>query len=346
VNPPHRIYAARYVTPIMYDIISKLAIDRPSDINAYVIQVLTDHIRTAATSKKDIALDTKPTGAGEMVVNDEDDPVIVALSAEFARRSPPPPKVHLKLISIVVLGMDGAGKSTILATLQGDPDPRPPPTTGFRPVQMALHDGVRVKFYDLGGGEKIRGIWENYFHDVHGVVYVLDSVKDERAPRRWDEAMALLKKTQEHKFLKGKPLLLLATKQDCPGARIPDWIRQEAELHVNDDTVMIQGCIASAARNKGDVDTRIEYGLGWLFDSVKNRARDLSQRVKNDIAAVDLQLEKAEAERKKMVLKDLIRKSFNSKDREDCFTREQVCKERWKNASPSFLLLLVGLRLF
>jgi small GTP-binding protein len=77
---------------------------------------------------------------------------------------------------------------------------------------MMLGENINVKFYDLGGGVKIRGIWAEYYHDVHAVIYVFDaSIKVEK---ELNESVELFKNTINHPLLLNKPLLILANKQD------------------------------------------------------------------------------------------------------------------------------------
>lgn len=45
---------------------------------------------------------------------------------------------------------------------------------------MAMDGGTRVKFYDLGGAADPRKIWSNYYHDVHGVIFVVDAAEESR----------------------------------------------------------------------------------------------------------------------------------------------------------------------
>jgi ADP-ribosylation factor family len=81
------------------------------------------------------------------------------LSARSSASVSGPPK----LACLLLLGLDGSGKTTLLKTLQGDPCPRVQPTVGFAPATLALTLQLRVKVYDLGGGARIRGIWQNYY---------------------------------------------------------------------------------------------------------------------------------------------------------------------------------------
>lgn len=85
-----------------------------------------------------------------------------------------------------------------------DLDPMVVPTVGFSaPVTLSLF-GAAVTFYDLGGGSRIRGVWPNYFADVHGVVYVVDSAEKGRL----EESAHELKEALLHPMVAGKPVLV------------------------------------------------------------------------------------------------------------------------------------------
>jgi ADP-ribosylation factor-like protein 13B len=83
-------------------------------------------------------------------------------------------------------------------------DPIIVPTVGFStPIRRALF-GLNVVFFDLGGGARIRGVWPNYFADVHGVVYVVDAADPARMAESADELHAALM----HPMVVGKPVLM------------------------------------------------------------------------------------------------------------------------------------------
>ena len=48
------------------------------------------------------------------------------------------------------------------------------PTVGFVSENLIL-DNYDIKIFDLGGGKKIRNIWKQYFVEVYGIIYVVDS---------------------------------------------------------------------------------------------------------------------------------------------------------------------------
>jgi len=77
------------------------------------------------------------------------------------------------------------------------------PTVGFTSEQVPVGDSL-VTLYDVGGGARIRDIWRNYFADVHGLVYVVDS--SERA--RLAETRSALQVVFKDPLISGKPGLM------------------------------------------------------------------------------------------------------------------------------------------
>lgn len=71
-------------------------------------------------------------------------------------------------------------------------------------MQMAAFKSFAVEIYDLGGGEKIRAIWTNYFALVHGVIYVLDSTDSNRLT----QVATLLESIMKNELISQKPILM------------------------------------------------------------------------------------------------------------------------------------------
>jgi small GTP-binding protein len=155
----------------------------------------------------------------------------------------------------MLLGLDGAGKTAILARLLRD-DPRTVlPTLGFtvRPFQLAGSQHV-LKLWDLGGNVSVRGYWPHYYARADCIVFVIDSTDR----RRLAETSACLQGVLDDEALLGLPLLVLANKQDAPAA-IPASELEEL-LHLGRIRDRGWRCVAcSALSGKG-----IDAGLGWL----------------------------------------------------------------------------------
>lgn len=108
----------------------------------------------------------------------------------------------MRRLSIEPIGLPHPTAS--ITTSHADLDPIIVPTVGFAtPIKRQLF-GLNVVFFDLGGGARIRGVWPNYFADVHGVVYVVDAADPNRIAESSDELHAALM----HPMVVGKPVLM------------------------------------------------------------------------------------------------------------------------------------------
>jgi ADP-ribosylation factor related protein 1 len=123
-------------------------------------------------------------------------------------------------VHILIVGLDRAGKTTLLerlkALLAGGPGPdatRAVPTVGLN-IGRAELGGATVVFWDLGGQSGLRGIWEKYYAEAHALVFVVDASD----AARFGEAKAALDRALGHRDLVGAPLLVVANKSDAPGA--------------------------------------------------------------------------------------------------------------------------------
>lgn len=125
---------------------------------------------------------------------------------------------------IVMLGLDSAGKTTALYRLKFDQYLNTVPTIGFNCEKIRAQSG-RAKgacflVWDIGGQDKLRPLWRSYTRCTDGIVFVVDSVDQERM----EEAKMELQRTARTPDNQGVPILVLANKQDLPGAKEPKEI--------------------------------------------------------------------------------------------------------------------------
>lgn len=117
-------------------------------------------------------------------------------------------------LHIVILGLDCAGKTTVLYRLQFNEFVNTVPTKGFNTerirVTLAHSKTVTFHFWDVGGQEKLRPLWKSYTRCTDGIVYVVDSVDLERM----EEAKTELHKITRMSENQGVPVLVIANKQD------------------------------------------------------------------------------------------------------------------------------------
>jgi ADP-ribosylation factor-like protein 3 len=124
-----------------------------------------------------------------------------------------------KEAKLLVLGLDNAGKTTLLKQLSKEDPQNTRPTEGFN-VKTLLHDGFKLNVWDIGGQKKIREYWNNYYDNVDGIIFIVDSSDDGRV-KELNEVFAFL--MQEVKLDK-VPILVFANKQDLDFSLKPDQV--------------------------------------------------------------------------------------------------------------------------
>jgi len=131
-----------------------------------------------------------------------------------------------KSAKIIFLGLDNAGKTTLLYVLKNAHLKQPVPT--FHPTMEELNVG-KIKFnaYDLGGHTQARRIWRDYYPLVDAIVFIVDSADRERIP----EAKRELDDILSNQDLSKIPVLVLGNKIDIPRALSEDEIRVSLGLH-------------------------------------------------------------------------------------------------------------------
>ncbi|PRP86292.1 ADP-ribosylation factor [Planoprotostelium fungivorum] len=160
---------------------------------------------------------------------------------------------------LVVLGLDGAGKTTALYRLHIGESIVTVPTIGFN-VETIEYRNIKLTMWDVGGQDRIRCMWHYYFQGVHGIVYVVDAADRERMYEARDELEKLLDTPQ----LEGVPLLVLANKMDQPQSLSVKEVVSELGLDQMKwgRTWHVEGTIATEGKG-------VYEGLDWLIGSMK-----------------------------------------------------------------------------
>ena len=84
-----------------------------------------------------------------------------------------------KEMRILMVGLDAAGKTTILYKLKLDEIVTAIPTFGNN-VETLEHKNICFTVWDVGGQDKIRPLWRHYFQNTQGLIFVVDSNDRER----------------------------------------------------------------------------------------------------------------------------------------------------------------------
>jgi len=187
-----------------------------------------------------------------------------------------------KKVTLLMVGLDNAGKTTTIADLKGDTTDDITPTVGFQNSSFTL-SRFNVTLFDLGGGAKIRDIWKNYYAEVYGIVFVVDASDINRL----EESKEVLHRVKSHNQVSGKPLLILANKQDIDGALNEEDVANQLDLNslVQKHKCECQVFTCTAVLGQGrKVDKKIKKGFQWLLGTVSDNFGALSERVTKDVA--------------------------------------------------------------
>lgn len=164
---------------------------------------------------------------------------------------------------VLILGLESSGKTSVLEWIKCMLTPASPTpeqlskvtsTVGLNVFNLRL-PSEEILLWDLGGNEKLRPIWEPYIEQADAVIWVFDC--NDKA------ALAENKKVLEgvvgRTRLRNRPLLVLANKQDCPGAM--DAVAVALALDVVKNAEERCQCVqpVSARDGKG-----VREGVEWM----------------------------------------------------------------------------------
>lgn len=170
---------------------------------------------------------------------------------------------------VLILGVDKAGKTTLLEKLkstylkgEGLPPDRVVPTVGLN-IGRIEDANAKLVFWDLGGQVGLRTIWEKYYEEAHAILYVIDAA----AASTFDDSKFALEKVIRHEHLKGAPLLIVANKQDLPGAINDEELAKFLHLKELDERPYTFQAV-SAYDGRG-----IRSGINWLVEQMEKSKR-------------------------------------------------------------------------
>merc|ERR1712170_92631 len=96
-----------------------------------------------------------------------------------------------KEMRILMVGLDAAGKTTILYKLKLGEVVTTIPTIGFN-VEEVQYKNINFTVWDVGGQDKIRKLWRYYYQNTQGVIFVVDSNDRERIEDAREELAKIL----------------------------------------------------------------------------------------------------------------------------------------------------------
>ncbi|XP_064167956.1 ADP-ribosylation factor-like protein 13B isoform X4 [Anguilla rostrata] len=226
-------------------------------------------------------------------------------------------------VTLVMVGLDNAGKSATVRGIQGENPEDVAPTVGFSKVDLK-QGKFEVTIFDLGGGKKIRGIWKNYYSESYGVVFVVDSSDVQRI----QETKDIMAEVLRHPRIAGKPVLVLANKQDQDGAMheadIIEYLSLEKLVNENKCLCQIEPCSAVLGYGK-KLDKSIKNGLSWLLSNIAKDYEALNERVQKDTAEQRAQEEQDKKERAERVRR--VREEREQREKEEAEREGRTLQE-------------------
>lgn len=180
-------------------------------------------------------------------------------------------------LHVVVIGLDSAGKTSLLYRLKLREFVETIPTKGFNMERIKVQMGhsktntTTLQVWDVGGQEKLRPLWKSYTRRMDGLVFVVDAAEMERM----EEAKVELHRISRSAENQGIPVLVLANKQDLDGAMSSTEVEKMLALHELSSSTLhhTQGC--SALSGQG-----LQAGLEKLYEMIAKRKKILRQSKK------------------------------------------------------------------
>merc|ERR1712166_933613 len=161
---------------------------------------------------------------------------------------------------ILMVGLDAAGKTTILYKLKLGEVVTTIPTIGFN-VEEVQYKNINFTVWDVGGQDKIRKLWRYYYQNTQGLIFVVDSNDRDRI----EDAREELAKMLDEDEMRDAVVLVYANKQDLPNAMTAAEITEKMGLQNMRNR---QWFIQSACATTGD---GLYEGLDWMSRTLSSR---------------------------------------------------------------------------
>ena len=165
---------------------------------------------------------------------------------------------------VLMLGLDEAGKTTLLYRIRLGETISSVPTIGFN-VETLTFDSMKLAIWDVGGKPNMRPLWRHYADNTAALIFVVDSGNREKVIESGQVLHDFLKEREEE--LKDTILLVFANKQDM-GIATTVSVAEVTELlwlnQLHGRTWYCTGC--SAVLGQG-----INEGLTWLVQELRKK---------------------------------------------------------------------------
>ncbi|KAM4627551.1 ADP-ribosylation factor-like protein 14 [Polymixia lowei] len=185
---------------------------------------------------------------------------------------------------VLMLGLDGAGKTTLLYRLKYNESVVTVPTVGFNVEMLETEEkGPGLTVWDVGGQRRMRPHWRHHYADTASLVFVVDSWD----LRRLEETRKELHQVLRFQSLKRVPLVVLANKQDLPGALNPAELSLRLDLRkvCGGRAWFVQPCSAMTGMGLEEGFRRVVHLLKTPLKQTEENIKDAVKQLKpNEVA--------------------------------------------------------------
>ncbi|XP_074155960.1 ADP-ribosylation factor-like protein 13B isoform X2 [Sminthopsis crassicaudata] len=185
-----------------------------------------------------------------------------------------------------MVGLHNAGKTAIARVVKGESSTDVVPTMGISRIDLR-HENCDVTLFDLGGGKKTRETWKYYFGESYGLIFVVDSSNLNNIQASKEAIYEIVK----HPRMMGKPVLILANKQDKEGALSEECLIKELALEqlATEQKCVCQIKTCSAMTGTGKKrDAKIICGFDWILGYIQNNYEKLKVQVERDTKTLEI----------------------------------------------------------
>jgi ADP-ribosylation factor-like protein 2 len=165
-------------------------------------------------------------------------------------------------LRLLTIGLDNAGKTTVVKKFLNKDTSTISPTLGFQicPIQFR---GLTLNVWDIGGQQTLRSFWRNYFESTDGIIWVVDS----NDVGRLNDCKAELHKILEEERLAGASLLIFLNKIDIPTA----LSAAEIEKILDISTIRAQKRHVQLVRCSAMTGEGLLEGVDWIVSDICSR---------------------------------------------------------------------------
>ncbi|KAF7684520.1 ADP-ribosylation factor-like protein 2 [Astathelohania contejeani] len=158
-------------------------------------------------------------------------------------------------MKILTIGLDNAGKTTILHKIFNKPISRIPPTFGYQIYTLNYNSNkdYKITILDVGGQMVFRKYWSNYYENIDGIIFVYD-ITDKRSFKEY------ISEIRNEEANENMPLLIFANKIDlCTKEEEERYSKKIKTLGFDSSMTKIIPCSGLRGDN-------LNEGFDWLIE--------------------------------------------------------------------------------